>query len=229
MKRLLLLAISFFAFTAYAQYDLSVTLIKPADGDYIPAGASWDVEYVVTNNGSTAITSTDTLAIFPSIGGQYVINPFAEFASIPVGGSATLTFVHPPLTGGVDGMVDFCVFAAVWNFADADSSDNFGCSSILWDTDATVGTEEFSVVELEDNSFYSKGVYNLDITNVYDRNNVVISVFNIAGQEVLTENLDVNNGVIKGSINMETLPMGIYLVNLNSKEGVISTTKVMVN
>ena len=83
MKKTLLSALlGLFSVVAFAQHDLQVTMVKPVTGQYIVNGQAWDVELTVTNNGSTAIAITDTLAVFPSIAGSYVINGFAEFAAI---------------------------------------------------------------------------------------------------------------------------------------------------
>jgi len=229
MKKLLLSSLlGLFSVTAFAQHDLEVTMLKPVAGQYIVAGDSWDVEVTVTNNGTSAIAITDTLAVFPSIAGFYVVNGFPEFAAIPVGGSANISFVHPPLTGP-DGLVDFCVEVYVWQQADADSSDNAGCKQILWDSDPTVGIEEFSSVELTNNSFYSNSSYNVDVKNVYNQSNIKLTVLNLSGQTVLTQELDESNGKIEDVISLNELSSGIYLFNISSNEGMNLTQKVMID
>lgn len=227
MKKLLLLSLSLMALTTFAQYDLSTRMVKPVDGQYIVAGDTWDVELVIKNNGLTAVSSADTLALFPSIAGNYVIGGIAEFVDIPVGDSATVTFTHPALTGP-DGLVDFCVFAAMWQVEDTDSSDNIGCNEILWDSDPTVSTEEFSIIQLKDNSYYSNNVYFVELLNT-EATNVKLSAYNLAGQEVFNANLeDANNNSIKQEVRMPELPNGVYLFSITSNEGNISTKKVII-
>ena len=229
MKKILLSALlGLFSVTTFAQHNLAVTMIKPVAGQYTPAGATWDVEVSVTNNGTTAIAITDTLAVFPSIAGTYVINGFADFAAIAPGASANLTFVHPALTGGVDGPVSFCVEVYAWNKADTDSMDNADCATILWDTDATVGVEEFGVVNLENNSYYSNGVYNVAVTNAYNQNNIKLSIYSITGQTVFTQELSGSNGEINELVNLAEMNSGIYLFNISSSNGMNLTQKVMV-
>lgn len=228
MKKNLLFALAgLFSVVAFAQHDLQVTMVKPVTGQYIVSGQTWDVEVTVTNNGPTAIAITDTLAVFPSIAGQYVINGFAEFAAIAPGASATISFVHPPLVGP-DGTIPFCVEVYAWQQTDTDSTDNAGCMDILWDSDPAVSIEEFGTVNLENTSFYTNGVYTVSVNNVYNHSNINLSVVNLSGQNVFSKVLSENNNAIEEVVELNELQAGIYIFNISSSEGMNLSQKVMV-
>ena len=229
MKKTLLSALlGLFSVVAFAQHDLQVTMVKPVTGQYIVNGQAWDVELTVTNNGSTAIAITDTLAVFPSIAGSYVINGFAEFAAIAPGASATINFVHPPLFGP-DGNPELCVEVYAWQQTDADSSDNAGCNTLVWDSDPLVSIEEFSTIKIENNSFYHNGIYNVSVNNVYNHSNIKLSVINLSGQTVLSKELSKSNNALEESLVLTELNSGVYLFNISSNEGMNLSQKVMVN
>ena len=227
MKKLLLSSLlGLFAITASAQ-DISVTLDKPAANDNIGAGIAFDWEITVKNESSTALTTNDTITSIPLFNGSPIpsgggILGWYEMAAIPAGG--TMTFTHSmTLIGGTTGTVNTC--AIVFLDGDTDTTNDMSCHDVNWD--AAVGIGELHEAVIENNSFTSNGVYNVSLTNVFNHNVANVSIINLNGQVIMTEDLEINAGVVVGQINVGNLARGIYIVKFASPKGEIITEKVM--
>jgi len=69
------------------------------------------------------------------------------------------------------------------------------------------------------------GEINFNITNTKEKS-VEISIFNIAGQNVMTKQLEVNEGEINQTISIHNLPNGIYILRM-SLDGKEITKKII--
>ncbi len=232
MKKLLLSSLlGLFAIAAVAQPDISVTLDKPIANASLQAGVAFDWEITVKNESSTAITVNDSIINIPLFNGQPIptagggIVGWIENAAIAAG--ATATFTHSlTLTGGTSGTINICGFAIMED--DSDSTNNMSCHDITWDA-TIIGIGELHEAVIENNSYVSNGVFRVALENVFNHDAANISIVNINGQVVLTENMDINTGIIEGDIDVTSLATGIYIVKFASPKGVISTQKVMIN
>jgi hypothetical protein len=56
---------------------------------------------------------------------------------------------------------------------------------------------------------------------------VTMKVFNIAGQPVYSEILDINNNILEKELNLANYQKGVYFVKVMSEEGIV-TKKVTV-
>ena len=231
MKKLLLLGLGLIslAVTAQTMPDIEVTIMKPVANANLEAGTTFDYEIQIKNTGTTAITTTDSIINLPlwngsTIGSGPSTVVWLELVSIAPGASVTIT--HPlNLTGGTTGQMSFCGYAFLFE-EESDTTNNMSCNTTNWDARISVG--EFELLKIEDNSFYNAGAYNVKLENATAYDNASLVVFNISGQEILVQELEMNNGKIDQRVELGNIPSGIYLMNIKSSAGMISTQKVMV-
>ena len=229
MKKLLLSSLlSVFALFAMAQYDIEVTLITPVANDNLNAGIPFDYKVDIKNTGTTPITTSDTIVNIPLVNGSPInagggILGWYEMHNIAVG--ATYTAKHTiSLTGGSSGPIEWCSF--VFMFEDeSDTTNNESCNTFNWN--ATVGMGELKLMQVEDNSYFSNAHFNLDVTGVENDNNASVSIYDLSGTLVVNASVEIVNNTINGKVAVRELPSGIYLVQLKSSKGEISTRKVM--
>lgn len=231
MKKLLLSAVlGLFSVAAMAQSgDISVTISSPSGN--IGAGIAFDYTVSVTNNGSSALTMTDTILNIPLFNGSPLqtsgggIVGWYDMGSIAAG--ASQSFVHSlTIQGGSSGPIDICSFTYLLA-GESDSTNNEDCSTVTYDNALSIGDlEEASV---KNNSFYSNGMFNVAVESAFGHNNATVTIVNINGQTVATEAMDIHTGSIEGTMNVEHLAAGIYIVNIQSSNGIIATQKVMMN
>lgn len=235
MKKLLLFAVSLFTASAIAQPDIKVTLVSPTSG--ISEGTQFTFEVKIENTGTEAIDAMDSIIYAPLINNQFIGNGaggiliYLNQQAIPVGGSANVT-QNLTLTGGSSGMISFCGSAAVlgagWSGIDeADTTDNVDCANIQY-TAATIGVSEWTVATpTTNNSYFANGMYFVDVNSFENLSNTELVVFNLAGQDVVREGLEFNSGKIERTVDLTSLPRGVYLVQIKSDQKIIGTQKVV--
>lgn len=231
MKKILLSAVlGLFSVAAMAQSgDISVAISSPTGT--IGAGIAFDYTITVTNNGSSALTMTDSIVNIPLFNGSPLgtsgggVVGWYDMGNIAPG--ASQSFVHSlTIQGGASGPIDICTFTFL-TAGESDSTNNEDCSMVTYDNALSIGDLEEATVK--NNSFYSNGLFNVAVESAFGHNNATVTVVNINGQTVATEAMDINAGIIEGALNVEHLASGIYIVNIQSTNGIIATQKVMIN
>lgn len=69
-KTVLTLALALTLGAASAQNDLGINMTSPAAGSTVGPGVSFDFDVTITNVGSQAVTTNDTVIYFPLLNGS---------------------------------------------------------------------------------------------------------------------------------------------------------------
>lgn len=121
MKKLLLSIFTLVSVAAFAQKDLAITLLSPADGAEINSGKAIPVGFTIKNAGSTAISATDSfqvsLILYVSSTNAAVLSTLVGAVALNPGDSVNLS---PSSAVGVTFPVDVdtALFIATTRFRD---------------------------------------------------------------------------------------------------------------
>lgn len=118
MKKLLLSILTLSVFSAFAQKDLSVKLLAPADGYEINSGKAIPVAFTIKNEGATAITASDSFRLILALNNQ-PLSVLSGGIALNPGDSANLSPSNPiGINFTVDQEMDSAVFVAFIMFTD---------------------------------------------------------------------------------------------------------------
>jgi hypothetical protein len=228
-----------------AQNDVAITLTAPAANSTIGPGMQFNFDVTITNNGTQAITTSDTVVYFPSVNGGLLTQNgtpigwyFTNTAIAGNGGTVTRsrTFGGLNISGAPAGNITFCgnvyVNGPNWsNVTESDTTNNTDCATVMYDPNAVGLAENVLHVDYTakviDNSYFANGIYNVDLANVATSNNEMV-VIDITGKQVFTTSLNVNNTVVEESVNLSSLRPGIYIVAIQGGSANIATKKIIV-
>lgn len=237
MKNFLLSVLFLISASAFAQPDIEVKLVSPADGSSFTAGVAFNFDVRIINRGTVNIAATDTILFAPVINGSFINsggNPliYISQTAISTGDSALLS-ESLNLSGGASGQLNFCAIGAVngpgWTgVVEGDTTNNLGCNMVNYDAGA-IGTSEFTVVDFVDDSYFANGVYHVEMLDAAITAQPVLRVYNITGQEILRTELRVNGTSISQEVSLNSLNQGVYIVQVLSGSNSLSTRKIIVN
>lgn len=237
MKNLLLSALCLISFAAFSQADVAARMVNPADGGSFSAGVQFNFEARLINSGTVDITANDTILYAPVINGQFINSGGAPLIYFSTGTAVTagdsISFSQPlNLSGGSSGNLNFCVIVDVigpnWNgVVESDTTNNLDCNSVTYN--ATVSSPEFTLVEFVDDSYFSNGVYHVQMKDAVISEAPVFRVYNITGQEVYSTMLNANGDNINEEVRLNSLNRGVYIVQVLSGSRALSTRKIVVN
>jgi hypothetical protein len=238
MKKLLLSSVlALTSVFAFAQNDISVTLNAPTAGANLNSGTDFTFDITVTNSGTTPILATDSILYAPTFAGSLIGTTgggsliYLGQQAIAAGGTANFQQTLN-LTGGTDGMVEVCGIAVVlgpnWsNVTEDDTTNNQSCATVNWST-GTIGTQEFRLTSLEDNSFYSNGTYSVRLTSAGGYGSMNFELISLTGQVVQASTFSTTGSEVNEDIQVSAPTSGIYIARLTANGEAISTKKVIV-
>lgn len=237
MKNLLLSALFMVSASVFAQPDIEVKLVSPANGGSFSAGVQFNFDVRIVNKGTVAIDAMDTIFYAPVINGQFVNAGgvpliFTQQVAVNTGDSVLLSETLN-LSGGSSGTLNFCAIGVVagngWTgVTESDTLNNLGCNMVTYNA-GTVGSSEFTVNTFVDDSYYANGVYFVQMRDAAVSTEPVLRVYNITGQEVLSTSLTVQGSEINQEVRLSSLNKGVYIVQVTSGSNALSTRKIVVN
>ncbi len=237
MKNFLLSVLFLVSASAFAQADIEVKLINPPEGGSFVAGVQFNFDVRIVNKGTVDIDAMDSVLYAPVINGQFINSggvPLIFLSQTPINAGDSLTISESlNLSGGSSGTLNFCAIAAVsgagWSgVVESDTTNNQDCNSVTYDAGG-VGSAEFTVVDFVDNSFFSNGIYHVEMKDAILSGQPVLSVYNITGQPVYSTELNVTGNDISEEISLNSLKKGVYIVQVLSGSHSLSTRKIVVN
>lgn len=237
MKNLLLSVVFLIGVSAFAQADIEVKLVSPANGGSFTAGVAFNFDVRVVNKGTVDIDAADSIIYAPTINGSFINsggNPLVYFSQAVVNaGDSTVLSQSLNLSGGSSGQVNFCAIAVVtgagWTgVVESDTTNNLGCNTVSYNAGA-IGTAEFRVVDFVDDSFFANGVYHVEMQDAVISGQPVLRVYNITGQQVMITELVASGDNINQEVSLNSLNQGVYIVQVVSGSRSLSTRKIVVN
>lgn len=229
MKKLLLSFTILATFATLAQPAFEVVLVTPANGSTIQAGQLWQYEVTIKNTGNAAHAGfpTDTIIVAPTFNTQ-IIPGIAWFVPDPIAVGATYTFTDTTgIQGGQPGTINICgiLQAAGASYTGLYSTTSAVCHDVYYGTGISIG--ELQLAQTFDNSYFSNGIYHVNVTSEVELNAPSIEVLDINGRIVLEQDLSAGNGIIEDKVSLEDLVKGMYIVKLGTVDGLISVKKIM--
>ncbi|MDP1725422.1 MAG: T9SS type A sorting domain-containing protein [Bacteroidota bacterium] len=219
MKKLLLAITLLLSINIYAQNkDIKMTMLKPGAGDKIINGQPFQIEYIITNNGTVATATTDSMIVLYFLNNQQVI----------VGGQSPAFYTNRVLAAGdtiwrkltlnltINGLsgpatLPFCtrVYAQTGNVTiDPDQTNNVSCANIV----APVSEVEKAIENLQ--IYPNPATHVLNISFDYAQAKQ-INIIDLNGRIVEQVQIEGTNT----AINTGNLSNGIYLYQINSVDG----------
>jgi hypothetical protein len=233
MRKLLLsagLAAGLVATAQVTSTDVTVTMTSPMAGTNVEVGVPLNISGTITNNGTVALTPSDSIVVYYSINNQVLRNAnnqvigFYVNENIPVNGTTTfnrqLTFGNI----GSTATANFCVIAIHTSAVDADSSNNISCQSLNFIA-GTVSTGDVDISFFADNSFYSNGVLNIDLEGVRTGDQITVEVMNLTGQVVAKEVIRSTDARVRQEIMLNNRASGAMLYRITNSAGEILATR----
>lgn len=247
MKKVLLSLFALCSFGAFAQADVAITLDAPAAGSTLGPGQAFDFDVTITNLGSVDITASDTVVYAPALNGslltsgnppQNIVYDFTGTTIAAGGGTETRShsFTGLNISGASAMQVDFCGLVAVlgpnWTgVTESDTTNNESCNTVNYDPNSVSIGEHVMSASLQrealDNSFYANGIYTLEVSNL-ESGAAEINVISITGQTMLSTVKEIQNHELKGSLELESLSKGVYIVSITLEGNRISAKKIVV-
>lgn len=224
MKKLLLAITLLLSFNMYAQNkDIKITLLKPGAGDKIINGQPFQIEYIITNNGSVATTTSDSMIVLYTLNNQQII----------IGGQSPLVFTNRVMNGGdtiwrkltlnltINGLtgpttLPFCVRVYAQNgnvTIDPDQTNNIGCANIV----APVSEIAKALENLQVYPNPASNMLNISFDYALAKQ---INIIDLNGRIIEQVAIEATNT----SINTSNLSNGIYLYQINSADGSLIKT-----
>jgi hypothetical protein len=229
MKKFLLSFAVLATFAVMAQPAFEITLVSPANGSSIQANQLWPVTVTIKNIGNVAHAGfpADTIIYAPTFNGS-IIPGIAWYVSDPVGVGATITVNDTTgIQGGASGVINMCAYmeASGAAYTATASATSVTCNDVNYDNLMAIG--EMQLAQTFDKSFFSNGMYHVEVTSKVALNNPSIEVVDINGRVVLIQDLYSEGGNISDLVSFEGLAKGMYIVKLGTVDGLISINKIM--
>lgn len=252
MKKILLtLALSASLFVASAQNDLSIAMTSPSAGTTLGPGLAFDFDVTITNLGSQAVSTTDTVIYYPLLNGSLLVTTQGG-QQVPIAFSITGTTMNTNDTesrsisfGGLsiqNGMatnVDFCggtfAIGSNWNgVTESDTTNNTDCQSLPYDPNGgTIGLAEnvlYSQGSLAvlDGSYSDGTTFYTNVYNLRGSEQVVVSFVDLTGRTVYYQRYTASGNQIRSEISLNDMPKGILLAVLEVDGKQINAKKIIV-
>lgn len=218
---------------AQAQNDLSIDMTSPAAGTTLGPGLGFDFDVTITNLGTQAVTSSDTLIFYPLLNGSLLVT-VQNGQQVPIAfpltnltmntndtESRSVTFGGLSISNGSATNVDFCggVIAIGPNWSgvtESDTTNNTDCESLAYDpAGGNVGLAENVIfnqggLPVLDGSFSDGSVFHVNVYNLTSPQ-AVISFVDLTGRTVYREVFEANGSEISAEISLADMPSGILL------------------
>lgn len=237
MKKLLLFACVLGGFSAMAQKDIAVAMVTPVEEQQIMPGEILEIEFTVTNSGTVALISTDSVYFALTIDGQNVYGNNVYWAStantaLAVGTSYNYAFEFPvntTISQALAGDHDLCVVLFLYEGTNAEpttevtNTNNEDCSTVnfIAGTAAVNQIDAAKAITMYPNPVSDKLTFKTEGAVLS-----AINVHNLAGQLV-----DVIEVSATGTTTYDaaTLEAGIYVVSFIGQNGAsVRTEKLSV-
>ncbi len=219
MKKLLLSILTLASVASFAQKDISVKLNSPAANATIVAGSQFTVNATITNTGTVALTTSDTIFVAYKVGSNYITSngntlvTLVPFGNIPVGGTVTVSN-NLTLSFTTAGGNTFCVQGFIENggFVDVNASNDNGCNPVFFSLNA--GVNEVNKIAQSVKVFPNPAK---DIINFSVDGNIAktINIMDITGK--LLENISISDSDTK--LDLSNYSNGIYLYQIKASSG----------
>ncbi len=210
-----------FAGLSFSQnYDFGVTAItEPSPGANVDPSTSDSMKITVQNFGPD-LPTTDSITMIMLVDGTPTTSIYwVKFTgTFPNGASAQFGWDVDFSTLNL-GSRTICW--TIFMLTDTNSANDTTCAvfNIM-----PVGIE--SVFGEESKIFLSNGRLNLDVTNSEIRGSTTISIYNMAGSLIYSEDID-GDGHVASTVNLSDHATGMYIVRLLSDGKLIESRKVM--
>ncbi|QNR24233.1 hypothetical protein [Croceimicrobium hydrocarbonivorans] len=249
-KTVLTLALALTLGAASAQNDLGINMTSPAAGSTVGPGVAFDFDVTITNVGTQAVTTNDTVVYFPLLNGSLLYTSQGG-QQVPIAFSITgttmntsdtesrsISFGGLSINNGTAQNVDFCggvlAFGPNWNNVnESDTTNNTSCQSIMYDPNGgTVGLAE-NVIFSEGSLTVLDGSYSDGSTfyvNVYNMNSPVakVSFIDLTGRVVYSQSFQTQGKEVRAEISLNDMPEGILLAVLEVDGKQINAKKIVV-
>lgn len=234
-KSVLVILMCVFGLSTWAQADVAVRLVSPANNGSITAGTQFAFDIWVKNEGNVAVTAQDSIIVIPLVNGSPLNNQgqalvFYEQTAIAAGDSANVTR-NMTISGGSSGMINWCAFIFMrgpnWTgVSETDSTNNMDCHDVNYDA-GSMSTGTFSVNQAEDNSYFANGTYFIDMEGYAFGQKTELRVYTLTGQEVHRELLQSNGQRLQQEVTMPALSRGVYIFRIADEKNIHSARKVV--
>lgn len=223
MKKLystLFILVCFVGLSFAQNYDFGVIALDvPAPGANVDPSASDSMKITVENFGP-ALPTTDSITLVMLVDG------------IPTGFIYWVKFTGPFPTGATTQLgwdIDFGTLnigtrSICWSIAMLNDTNSLNDSICANYNIMPTGIE--SMLGQGSNIFLSNGQLNVDVTNADIQGSSMLSVYNMAGKLIYSEE-SVGNGQVTSIINMSDQANGVYIVRLMSDGKLIESRKLL--
>lgn len=227
---------------AFGQNDLSITLNSPTNNSTQGPAIPLTFDVTITNSGTVDVSASDTILYAPTLdggllssGGQALV--YAIIGPLTAGQSVNRThnFTGFNLGTAPAQQFEFCGLAIAvgpnWRgIVESDTVNNFSCVTINYDPNGVVSIDENTLVgqlKPRNESYFANGTLYIRVVNVDNAAKVSMRIIDLNGRVVREESLEASNFSIENDMPLN-LSQGIYLMQLEGRNGVIGTTKLMV-
>lgn len=219
MKKLLLSLLVGASTVAFAQKNISLTLISPAENAIVEKQTAFNVQMTVKNEGSVAVTTQDTILIGFFLNNNILNGPNGPLilrviptADIAPGASNNYSLNGLSLSFNQAGTATFCAVAALRGDTGTTGNDNADCNNITLAFRTGLNEENQLAQSLKVYPNPAKDVLNISIDT---KETVMMNIFDITGK--LVETVNVENG--NAQVDVRNYNNGVYLYQLNNTEG----------
>lgn len=251
MKKLLFtLAVATVGFSAVAQNDAAISLNSPTAGNTIGPGLAFTFDVDITNLGTQAITTSDTVLFFPTLNGG-LLQTVQNGQTVPVVfgfTGATLNtndmrnesrnFGGLSITNAAAQNFEWCggllVSGPNWSgVTESDTTNNFSCDSVAYDPNGGgVGIAENILtgnikVQTLDGSYSDGNIYYLNVFNVGEPQ-VSVRFLDLTGRTLAMQCFQTESNEAHGQYSLASFPKGMVLASVEVNGKVINTKKIMV-
>lgn len=237
MKKLLLLTLSLVTLNAYAQKDMAISLVSPANGETITGGQSFNLVVGVSNQGTTDISTADSVIIGIALNGTLMQNAAGQslvFLYKPTNAIAVGQTINISVTGGIVAAIntsatnaDFCVTGILRNgvVLDANTTNNTACTKVNALSGATgIGQSNLTFVEMI--AYPNPAKDFMTIRHGLSNAKGSIAVRDLSGKLVAT--FPVSNE--ETSISLNEFAAGIYFYQvIDASNTILKTDKFIVS
>ncbi len=214
MKKLLLSLLSIISLSAFAQKDLSITLLEPLDSAEINSLRPFDVALSVKNAGTDTILATDSFIVILGIGGNVITAAMYGAEIIPgdsilQGGALTITLPSD---------LGWAPFFAAVSFKDtvANVDPNLGNNIDFSIVNLRVFPTGLAQLQALANSVTAyPNPANTEFTLTMDASNATVEIMDITGRSI--ESAAVTMG--EARLNVSSYNNGVYFYNVRNEAG----------
>ncbi len=215
MKKLFTISFLLLSMAAFAQKDVAVTLHSPVNGDTIRQSASFNLNFTVTNVGTEAITSTDTVIVIFTIDTNILYSSIGipVFKMITTGlavGDSVVTSYNVTTKFPVALATEICALAVL--DADNNMDNNASCADVV--LTYNTGVNEILAAANSVKVFPNPASTMVNFTIDYNKAEQV-SVYDVTGKLVNTTAFQFN----QAQVDVASLKAGIYIYQITDVTG----------